>query len=84
MSLFAKPFRAWDLFRLSLGFSFIAFVVFLLVSMGLNAWHGDLTARESNTLLRMLYWGTYPLVFVALGALTWHFIQYYRGAYAGR
>ncbi len=76
--------RAWDVFRVSLALSFLSSLVFILVSMGLRLWHGDLTARESALLLRLLYWGTYPLVFVALGALTWHFVQYYRGAYAPR
>ena len=76
--------RAWDVFRASLALSFLAFLTFVFVSMALRWRHGSLTADESQTLLGLLYWGTYPLVFVALGALLWHFVRYYRGDYAPR
>lgn len=79
-----RTWRAWDVFRLSLAASFLAFLLFIVVTVVLHLAHGDLTDRESGTLLRLLYWGTYPLVFVALGSLFWHLVQFYRGAYATR
>ena len=79
-----KPWRAWQTFQVSLGGAFLAFLAFLGVSLALKLQHGELTAAESATLLRLLYWGTYPLVFVALGALAWHLVRYYRGDYARR
>ena len=76
--------RAWDTFQWSLGLAFIAFLGFLLVSLILRWQHGFLLDSEAAPLLRLLYWGTYPLSFVALGSLAWHLIQTERGAYARR
>jgi hypothetical protein len=74
--------RAWDTFLASLGGAFLAFLAFLATSLALRLQHGELTGPESALLLRLLYWGTYPLVFVALVALTWHLVRFYRGDYA--
>ena len=79
-----RRWRAWDTFRASLATALAAFLVFVLVSMALKLVHGGLTDGESALLLRLLYWGTYPLVFVALGSLLWHLIRHYRGDYAPR
>ncbi len=84
MNVLGREVRAFDVFRVSLALSFMSFLSFLFVSIALNAIHGELTDAESNALLGLLYWGTYPLVFVALVSLTRHFIQHYRGAYAPR
>lgn len=79
-----RPWRAWDTFRASLATALAALLVFVLVSIALRLVHGGLTDAESGLLLRLLYWGTYPLVFVALGSLLWHLIRYHRGDYATR
>lgn len=76
------PWRAWDTFRFSLAASFIAFLAFLVVTIFFRLQDGGLSDAASNTLLGLLYWGTYPLIFVALGSLTWHFVRFYRGDYA--
>ena len=76
--------RAWQTFLAALGGAFLAFLAFLATSLALRLRHGDLAAGESALLLRLLYWGTYPLVFVAVGALAWHLVRFYRGDYARR
>ena len=76
--------RAWQTFLACLGGAFVAFLGFMGASLALFLRHGELTSAESGTLLRLLYWGTYPLVFVALGALAWHLVRFYRGDYARR
>ena len=76
--------RAWHVFLTSLALAFLAFLGFLAASFVMHQRHGELTDGEAGALLRLLYWGTYPLVFVALGALAWHLVQTERGAYARR
>lgn len=76
--------RAWHTFLASLGLAFAAFLAFLGTSLVLHQRHGTLTDGEAEALLRLLYWGTYPLVFLAVGALAWHLVQSERGAYARR
>jgi hypothetical protein len=78
-----RTWRAWDTFTWSLGAAFFAFLAFLGVSLVLRM-QGELSVQQSGTLLGLLRYGTYPLVFVALGALTWHFVRFYRGDYARR
>lgn len=78
------PWRAWDTFLATLGGAFLAFLAFLGASLAMHARGGDLTGPQADALLRLLYWGTYPLVFVALGALLWHLVRFYRGDYARR
>lgn len=76
--------RAWQTFQAALALALGAFLAFLAASLILHQRHGTLTDGEASGLLRLLYWGTYPLVFVALGALAWHLVQSERGAYARR
>jgi len=76
--------RAWQTFQVALAGAFLAFLAFLGVSLLLQQRHGELADAESALLLRLLYWGTYPLVFVALAALAWHLVRFYRGDYARR
>lgn len=76
--------RAWHTFQASLALAFLAFLAFLAASLLMKQLHGELSDSEAAALLALVYWGTYPLVFVALGALTWHLVQTERGAYAGR
>lgn len=76
--------RAWHTFAVSLASAFVSFLGFLGVSLWMQQAHGELTDGEAATLLRLLYWGTYPLVFLAVGALGWHLVQAERGAYAKR
>lgn len=76
--------RAWHVFLTSLGLAFVAFLAFLSASFLMHQRDGELTTAQSKALLSLLYWGTYPLVFVALGALSWHVVQSERGAYARR
>lgn len=77
------PWRAWHTFQASIGLALLAFLGFLAAAFALHQRHGTLTAGEADGLLGLLYWGTYPLVFVALGSLLWHLVQRERGAYAG-
>jgi hypothetical protein len=76
--------RAWHTFLASLGLAFAAFLAFLAAGLALHGRAGEVGDGEAALLLRLLYWGTYPLVFVALGALLWHLVQSERGAYAKR
>jgi hypothetical protein len=76
--------RAWNTFLASLAGAFAAFLAFLATALLLHARRGELGDREAGALLALLYWGTYPLVFVALAALGWHLVRFYRGDYARR
>lgn len=76
--------RAWTTFLAALGGAFLAFLAFLATALALRLRDGTLSDGQARTLLALLYWGTYPLVFVALGALAWHLVRFYRGDYARR
>ncbi len=76
--------RAWHVFLASLGLAFGLLLAFLAASFLLHQRDGELGDGAARALLALLYWGTYPLVFVALGALGWHLVQSERGAYAKR
>jgi hypothetical protein len=78
-----RTWRAWDTFAWSLGTAFVAFLGFLATALVLRM-RGELTQGQAETLLGLLRYGTYPLVFLALGALLWHFIRFHRGDYARR
>jgi hypothetical protein len=78
-----RTWRAWDTFAWSLGAAFFAFLAFLGAALVLRL-RGELSTGQSETLLGLLRYGTYPLVFLALGALLWHFVRFYRGDYAKR
>ncbi len=73
--------RAWHTFQLTL----VAALLMLTAAMGaagmLRLTHGELSASQTKALLGVLYWGTYPLVFTALGALAWHVVRSERGDY---
>ncbi len=84
MRLADPGWRAFDTFRWALAAAVLAFLLFLGASAVLRAAQGSLTSGEARLLLGLLYWGTYPLVFVALGALAWHFVAFYGGRYARR
>jgi hypothetical protein len=47
----------------------LAFLASLAVSVVLRARQGELTAPQSEALLAVVYWGCYPLAFIALVAL---------------
>jgi hypothetical protein len=76
--------RAWTTFLVALAGAFLAFLAFLATALVLHARDGELSDGQARALLGMLYWGTYPLVFLALGALLWHLVRFYRGDYARR
>ncbi len=78
------PWRAWDTFLWSLGAAFVCFLAFLAASVAARLAGGALTEPQSELLLGMLRYGTYPLVFLALGALAWHFVKAETGGYARR
>lgn len=79
-----RPWRAWDTFVASLAICFASFLAFLLASMAAYTTHGSLNQEQSELLLGLLRYGTYPLVFVALGALAWHYVKSESGGYARR
>lgn len=78
-----RSWRAWNTFTWTLGAAFLAFLAFLAAALVLRV-RGQLTTLQSEALLGLLRYGTYPLVFIALGALLWHFVRFYRGDYARR
>ena len=79
-----RSIRAWHVFLLSLGLAFGLLLALLAASVLQHQRDGDLGDGAARALLGLLYWGTYPLVFVALVALGWHLVQTERGAYARR
>ena len=76
--------RAWTVFLASLGLAVGLFLAFLAASFLLHQRDGEVSDAAARSLLALLYWGTYPLAFVALGSLGWHLVQTERGAYARR
>ncbi|MEK6986026.1 MAG: hypothetical protein AABX89_06565 [Candidatus Thermoplasmatota archaeon] len=79
-----RPWRAWDTFVAALAVCFASFLAFLLASVAAHAAQGDLNREQSELLLGLLRYGTYPLVFLALGALGWHYVKSETGGYARR
>lgn len=72
--------RPWHAFQLSIVLVFL-FLLGMMATAGImRLQHGELTTAEAEGLLGVLYWGTYPLLFVALGALAWHMVRFYRGS----
>lgn len=82
MEWLPSPWRAWNTFIASLVGAFVALTVAMLIALGLRLTAGELTVEQTRTLLRGLYWGSYPLAAVALGSLTWHVVRTERGDYA--
>lgn len=75
--------RARHTFLAALGGAFVCFLAFLAASLWASR-SGGLGDAQARVLLGLLYWGTYPLVFVALAAMAWHYVRFYRGDYARR
>lgn len=82
MSLVPRRWRAFHTFQAALAGAAMVLLVTMAVAGTLRLRQGDLAPPQTDALLALLYWGTYPLVFVGLGALTWHFVRFYRGDYA--
>lgn len=76
--------RAWNTFVATLAVAFAAFGVSLAAALLLGLAQGGLTAAQAELLLGLLRYGSYPVVFVALGSLLWHYVRLYRGDYARR
>ena len=79
-----RPWRAWDTFLWSLGAAFVCLLAFLAASVAAHQMAGELGPAQSELLLGLLRYGTYPLIFVALGALLWHYVKSETGGYARR
>ena len=77
-----KTIRAWDLFATSGAGAFLAFTAVIFASILVRLTDGGLNPAQTEAMLRILYWGCYPLVFTALGALIWHFVKTETGGYA--
>lgn len=73
--------RAWHLFLGSIIAVFLALLVMISASIALRI-QGGIDAAQTRALLALLYRGIYPIIFVALGSLTWHFVRSERGDYA--
>ncbi len=72
--------RPWHVFQISILLVFL-FLLGMMATAGImRIQHGQLTTAEAEGLLGVLYWGTYPLLFVALAALAWHMVRFYRGS----
>ena len=76
--------RAWNTFVATLAVAFAAFGIALAVALLLGMTQGSLSPEQAALLLGLLRYGSYPVVFVALGALLWHYVRTYRGDYARR
>jgi hypothetical protein len=61
---------------------FLFLLVMMAVASVFSVQNGELTTDEAKGLLGILYWGTYPLLFLSIGALSWHMVRFYRGDYA--
>ncbi len=77
-----RPWRAWNTFQASILGAFLALTAAMVVAGALRITTGELTADQTRTLLQALYWGSYPLVFLALASLIWHAVRSERGDYA--
>lgn len=77
-----RDLRAWDVFAISGAGAFLAFMTVIFVSIGIKLASGGLNEPQTDAMLKILYWGCYPLVFLALGALSWHFVKTETGGYA--
>lgn len=77
-----RAWRAWDVFLWSLGAAFVCFLSFLAASVVARLRYGELDTAQSTLLLGLLRYGTYPLVFLSLGALLWHYVKSEGGGYA--
>lgn len=80
----SRPWRAWDTFLWSLGAAFVCLLAFLGASLAAHQLEGELGASQAAFLLGLLRNGTYPLIFIALGALLWHYVKSETGGYARR
>lgn len=74
--------RAWTLFLGSMAAALLALLTIIFVSIALRLDQGGLDGAQTDVLLGLLYRAIYPLVFLSLGALTWHFVRAERGDYA--
>ncbi len=72
--------RPWHVFQTSILLVFFFLLGMMATAGVMRIRHGQLTTAEAEGLLGVLYWGTYPLLFVALVALAWHMVRFYRGS----
>lgn len=79
-----QPWRAWNTFVLALACAGAAILALMLAALYLRLRQGAITTPQATLLLDLLRDGTYPIAFVALGALAWHYVRFYRGDYARR
>lgn len=79
---FPQPWRAWHTFQVCLVAALLVLTLAMAVAAFLRVTAGELSVDQTRVMLRSLYWGTYPLGFVALVALAWHFVRSERGDYA--
>ncbi len=77
-----RGWRAWHTFLVSIGLVFVFQLGMMGAAAVIRVQRGELTTQEAEGLLGVLYWGTYPLLFVSLVALGWHMVRFYRGDYA--
>jgi hypothetical protein len=76
--------RAWQLFLACIATAFLLCLGFMATALYWRLHDGAVTAQEFSTLLGLLRNLTYPVVFVALGALLVHYVKLERGDYARR
>lgn len=79
MTIRLGPWRAWTTFQVSIVLVFLFLLGMMAAAAVMRLRHGELTTSEAEALLGVLYWGTYPLLFVALISLGWHMVRFYRG-----
>ncbi len=76
--------RAWYVFQGALIGALLVLTAAMAGAGALRVTQGELSGEQTRLLLGLLYWGAYPLVFTALGALAWHVVRSERGDYAAR
>ena len=77
-----KEWRAMHTFLLCLGAAFVFFISAMLAALMLKFAGVTPTPTQADALLAYAYWTTYPTGLIAIIALLWHFIRFYRGDYA--
>ncbi|MEA3191045.1 MAG: hypothetical protein QOD77_1627 [Thermoplasmata archaeon] len=74
----------WRVFVAALVAAFVLCLLFMATALYWRLHDGAVTEAQFSTLLALLRNLTYPLAFVALGALLVHYVKLERGDYARR
>lgn len=73
--------NAWRVFVGALATAFVLCLAFMATALYWKLRYGEVTTAQFSTLLGLLRNLTYPIAFVALGALLVHYVKLERGDY---